>query len=150
MKYLRLAPGPIQTFLLVFDPADDVVPEIDRFARAERVGAARLTGVGALSQTTLGYFRRETRSYEPIAIDEQVELLSLVGDITLKDDQPLLHAHAVIGHRGGGTSGGHLIAARVWPTLELFVDAYPAKVVKQQRPELGLAVIDVEASDRDA
>lgn len=141
MRYLRLVSGPVQTFVLVFDPGDEVVPEITRFAKAENVRAARLAGIGGFSQAKLGYFRRETLGYEPIPINGQVELLSLLGDIAVKDSEPLLHAHALVGHRGGGTSGGHLIAATVWPTLELFVDVYSTQIVKRQRPELGIATI---------
>jgi predicted DNA-binding protein with PD1-like motif len=144
MKYLRLGSGQGQTFVLVFDTGDEVVGEIKRFAQAEDVRAARLTGIGGFSQAELGYYRREILSYESIPITEQVELLSLIGNITVKDSEPLLHAHAVVGHRGGGTSGGHLIAATVWPTLELFVEVYSTELVKRQRPELGIATIDLE------
>jgi predicted DNA-binding protein with PD1-like motif len=144
MKYLRLGSGQGQTFVLVFDTGDEVVGEIKRFAQAEDVRAARLTGIGGFSQAELGYYRREILSYESIPITEQVELLSLIGNITVKDSEPLLHAHAVVSHRGGGTSGGHLIAATVWPTLELFVEVYSTELVKRQRPELGIATIDLE------
>jgi hypothetical protein len=143
MKYLRLGSGQGQTFVLVFDTGDEVVSEIKRFAQAEEVRAARLTGVGGFSQAELGYFRRDVLSYESIPVTEQVELLSLIGNITVKDSEPLLHAHAIVGHRGGGTSGGHLIAATVWPTLELFVDVYPTELLKRQRRELGIATIDL-------
>jgi uncharacterized protein len=143
VKYVRLGPGSPHTFVLVFQPGDAAVDEIISFARSEDVRAARLTAIGGFSKAVLAYFDRSTLRYEEIPIDEQVEVLSLLGDIALKDGQPLLHAHAVVGRRDGSTSGGHLIAGTVWPTLEVFVDVYPTEIVKKQRTELGIATIDL-------
>jgi uncharacterized protein len=143
MRYAKVADGETSSFALVFEPNDEVVSAIAGFALKERVGAARLTGLGGLSSATLGYFDRTRKIYEPIEVSEQVELLSLVGDIALKDGEPLLHAHVSVGHRNGSVSGGHLLRAIVWPTLELFVDVYPEQLVKRLRVELGIATIDL-------
>ncbi len=143
MKYAGLTSGEIKSYALIFDIGDDVPAEIIRFAKEQKVMAARLTGIGGFSQATLGYFVRDRKEYEPIAIDEQVELLSLVGDVAWSGEEPLLHAHAVVGHRGGSVSGGHLIAARVFPTLELFVDVYDYELRKTNRPEIGIATISL-------
>ena len=143
MKYAGLTSGEIKSYALIFDIGDDVPAEIIRFAKEQKVMAARLTGIGGFSQATLGYFVRDRKEYEPIAIDEQVELLSLVGDVAWSGEEPLLHAHAVVGHRGGSVSGGHLIAARVFPTLELFVDVYDYELRKRNRPEIGIATISL-------
>jgi uncharacterized protein len=150
MKYKRLGFQPVfktnlgrRSYALVFEPGDDVVSEITAFTRAERVRAGRLTGLGGFSKATLGYFDREKKVYEPIPIDEQVELLALLGSLALREGEPLLHAHAVVGRRDGSASGGHLLSATVWPTLELFIDAYPTTLNKHDRPELGIATIDI-------
>jgi predicted DNA-binding protein with PD1-like motif len=142
MKHVRLTSDGA-TFVLVFAPGDEVVNAIAAFAREEGVRAARLTGIGGFSKATLGYFRREAHRYEHISIEEQVELVSLVGDIAIKDDAPLLHAHAAVGHADGHVSGGHLISATVWPTLELFVDVYPLELIKRDQPDLGIATIEL-------
>jgi uncharacterized protein len=145
MKY-KLTSDPTEierSFTLVFEPGDEVVAQITAFARAQRVTAGRLTGIGGFSVATLGYFDKSKKIYEPIAIDEQVELLSLLGTLAMKDGEPLLHAHAVVGRRDGSVSGGHLLSATVWPTLELFIDSYALTLVKRDRPELGVATIAV-------
>lgn len=144
MKYTSLGSGPVQTFALAFEAGDEAMQDIAAFARAENVAAARFFGVGGFSEATLGYFDRAEQRYEPIAIGEQVELLSILGNICLKDGAPLVHAHAVVGHRDGSVRGGHVLRALVWPTLELFVDVYPVQLVKVQQPSLGIATIAVD------
>lgn len=148
MNYSRLGSDYQNTFVLVFAPNEAIIDGIMEFARAEDVRAARLTAIGGFSKAVLGYFSRDRLSYEHIPIDEQVELLSFIGDIATKDGAPLLHAHVVVGHRDGRTTGGHLIAATVWPTVELFADVYSDPIVKKQRAELGIATIDIDSNGR--
>ncbi len=76
-----------------------------------------------------------------MALDEQVELLSLIGDVALKDGQPQVHAQVVVGRSDGTAHGGHLLEARVRPTCELILTESPAHLQKQLDPETGLALI---------
>jgi hypothetical protein len=93
---------------------------------------------------TLGYFELEKRDYKRIPIDEQVEVVSLVGNIARGDDGPKLHAHVVVGKRDGAAFGGHLIDARVRPTLEVVLVETPAHLRRRSDPATGLALIDLE------
>ena len=143
MKYTEIAKREVTTYALIFEVGDDVIAETIRFAKEQNVTAASLSGIGGFSQATLGYFVRDRKEYEPIAIEQQVELLSLIGNVALRGEEPFLHAHAVVAHRGGSVSGGHLLAARVFPTLELFVDVYEYALRKTDRPEIGIATISL-------
>ncbi len=84
-----------KTFALVFDPGDEVMEELTNFAKENGLSAARFTAIGAFSDATLGYFDMEKKEYRKIPVDEQVEVLSLVGDVALFEGEPKLHAHAV-------------------------------------------------------
>ncbi|MDP9439790.1 MAG: DNA-binding protein, partial [Actinomycetota bacterium] len=69
-----------KTFVLVFGKGDEVVSGITDFAKENGLDAASLTGIGAFSDATLGYFDAERKEYEEIPVQEQVEVLSMVGD----------------------------------------------------------------------
>lgn len=101
--------------------------------------------IGAFSEVALGYFDRHRKEYQRNTVNEQVEVLSLVGDITLYQLEPKVHAHVVVGKSDGTAHGGHILAARVWPTLEVVVTASPAHLRRQHDPETGLALIDLDA-----
>ena len=135
-----------KTFALVFDKGDEVVAELTAFAKAERVGAAHFTAIGAFSEVTLGYFQRDRKEYKRMVVAEQVEVLSLLGDIALDPTGVAkAHAHVVVGLSDGQTRGGHLLAARVWPTLEVILVESPAFLRKRHDPDSGLALIDPAA-----
>jgi uncharacterized protein len=77
--------------------------------------------------------------------EEQVEVLSLVGDVALKDGAPQVHAHVVVGKSDGTAHGGHILQAHVWPTLEVVLAESPKHLRRKTDAETGLAVIDVGA-----
>ncbi|MCA1716034.1 MAG: DNA-binding protein [Actinobacteria bacterium] len=132
-----------KTFALVFDPGDEVMEELTNFAKENGLNAARFTAIGALSGATLGYFDMEKKEYEEIPIEEQVEVLSLVGDVALHEGEPKLHVHAVVGKSDGTTRGGHLLEARVQPTLEVVLVESPEHLRRETDEETGLPLLAV-------
>lgn len=76
-----------------------------------------------------------------MTLDEQVELLSLIGDVALKDGKPVVHTHAVVGKKDGTAHGGHLLKARIRPTCEVVLTERSAHLQKFIDPESGLALI---------
>jgi predicted DNA-binding protein with PD1-like motif len=128
---------------LVFDKGDEPMAELERFAREHELTAASFTGIGAFEEVVLGYFDRERKEYEEIPVREQVEVLSLAGDVAVAEGEPKVHAHVVVGKRDGTAYGGHLLRGRVWPTLEVVLTESPAELRKSHDPETGLALIDL-------
>jgi hypothetical protein len=145
MKSTRLDTTGPTTWALILDKGDEPVTLLTAFARAERLGAAHFTAIGAFSAVTLGYFDRAARDYRKIPLDEQVEVLSLIGDVALDRGEPKVHAHVVVGLRDGTARGGHLLQARVWPTLEVVLVESPRHLRRRHDPESGLALIDPAA-----
>jgi len=130
-----------KTFALIFNTGDDVVSLMLDFATQHRVTAAHFTAIGAFSSATVGYFDWEKKDYLKIPVNEQVEVVSLIGDIALEKDKPKLHAHVVLGKRDGSLVGGHLMEGRVRPTLEVMLTESPARLTRQMDPESGIALI---------
>jgi uncharacterized protein len=141
MRAQVLARDEETSHVLVFESGDEVVSTLEAFAREHELTAARFTAIGAFSELTLGYFDWERKAYEEIPLAEQVEVLTLAGDIALKGGEPSVHAHVVVGKRDGSAHGGHLLGARVRPTLELVLVESPGHLRKEHDPETGLALI---------
>lgn len=81
------------------------------------------------------------KDYLKIPVDEQVEVVSLIGDVALEKDQPKIHAHVVVGKRNAVTAGGHLLEGHVRPTLEIILTESPEHLRKEFDPASGLALI---------
>ena len=146
MKSKLVNAGQQRTFVVVLDTGDEASSCLLRFAKEQRLGAAQLTAIGAFSDAVLGYFDWEKKDYRRIPVREQVEVVSLVGDVALDPKgEPALHAHVVLGRSDGAALGGHLLEAHVRPTLEVVITESPAHLRKRKDPESGLALIDLDA-----
>jgi predicted DNA-binding protein with PD1-like motif len=146
MKATVIEDAEVASYVVVCEVGDEAVGALFDFARAERLAAAQVTAIGAFERAVVGWFDRKAKEYRRIPIAEQCEVLSLVGDIAAGEDGPVLHAHVVLGMADGTTGGGHLLEGHVWPTLEVVIREGPAQLRRVHRPELGLALIDVNAS----
>src|SRR5205814_10698957 len=119
MRAKLLHDGPEKTFALIYETGDEAIAGLTAFAKEHRPRSAHFTAIGAFRDVVLAYFDWPTRSYQDIPFDEQVEVLTLAGDIAWKaDGEPVVHAHVVVGRPDGTTRGGHLKTAHVRPTLE--------------------------------
>ncbi len=135
------AEGHRRTFVRAFDKGEDPLPLLNEFARREQLRGSQLTAVGAFEQAVLGYFDRTARSYRRNTVDQQVEVLSFLGDIAHTGTEPAVHVHVVLGLADGTTRGGHLLEARVWPTLEVVLSEWPEYLCKALDPDVGLPLI---------
>lgn len=138
MKSKKLAD---KTFAVIFDSGDEAMEVLLSFAKEQKLGASNFTGIGACSTVVLGYFDWEKKDYNQIRVNEQVELVSLIGDITLEKGDPKVHAHAVVGKRDGSAMGGHLLKAYVRPTLEVVLTESPTHLQRSFDLQSGLALI---------
>ncbi len=136
--------GGQKTFALVFDTGDEFMSELTSFAKDNDLSAANLTALGAFSDAALGYFDIEKKEYDKIPVEEQVEVLSLVGTIAPKEDgEPQVHAHVVLGRSDGTTRGGHLLEAHVRPTLEVVLVESPEHLQRITDEKTGLPLINL-------
>jgi predicted DNA-binding protein with PD1-like motif len=132
-----------KVYALVFDTGDEVLSGLTEFARQNRLGGSHFTAIGAFQDVTLGYFDWQKKDYKKIPLREQVEVLSLVGDIAIDDKtgQPKVHAHVVVGKSDGTAHGGHLVEAHVRPMLEVTLAEAPGYLHRKHDPDSGLPLI---------
>jgi predicted DNA-binding protein with PD1-like motif len=97
MRTKRIGEEP-RTFVLVLDTGEELLPSLKRFAKEQKLSASSFKAIGALSSVELGWFDWQTKKYKTaVKLEEQIELLSLIGDIALRDGEPQIHAHVVVG-----------------------------------------------------
>lgn len=141
MKFTRFTSQ--RPFFLVFDRGDDVLETVRELAREQGIRGGRFAAIGALQRAVIAYWNAELRKYEQIEIAEQVEVASLVGDITVEDGETKVHAHVVLGRRDGSSMAGHLLEGTVFPTLEMHLVDFGETLERHADEETGLSLIVV-------
>jgi hypothetical protein len=131
----------VKNYVVILTKGDEVMSGLTDFARQNKVTSARFTAIGAFSHATVAWFDGSRKEYKLIPIKQQVELVSMIGDIALVNNNPAVHAHVSVASSDGTVRGGHLINAFVFPTLELFMTVYPTPLDKQPDEVTGLELI---------
>ncbi|MHB1424545.1 MAG: PPC domain-containing DNA-binding protein [Gemmataceae bacterium] len=133
-----------KTFAVIFAAGEEAIVGLTAFAKEKGLAASHFTAIGGFQDTMLGYFNLIRKDYDKISVREQVEVLSLVGDIALSEKgEPMIHAHVVLGRSDGTTRGGHLLEGRVRPTLEVMLVESPRHLRRKHDPQSGLALIQL-------
>ncbi len=149
MEHRKIADGAgLKTYAVIMSEGDEAVMQLTRFAEEERLTSAQVSGIGAASSATLAWLNFDEKKYQPFSIEEQIEVVSFLGDVALtQDGKPQLHAHVTVAKRDGSVTGGHLLQLHVRPTLELIVTVTPARLRKRPEPGMPVATIRLAESD---
>jgi uncharacterized protein len=116
---------------------DDIVA----IATREKIPTARVEAIGGVNALRLAYFDHESKKYEEHEYREFLEVTSILGNITLKDGKQFLHIHGTFGRRDLSVLAGHVMAATVFPLLEVVVTPTKNKAFRKFDDGLGLNVI---------
>jgi uncharacterized protein len=133
----------LKTYALVYEKGDEFISSLQAFAQEHKLGTSHFNAIGAFEHAIVGFFDRQKMDYLKTPIEEQVEVLSLTGNITLEQDGYKIHAHAVLSKADASALGGHVLEAYVWPTLEVIVEESPKHLLRQIDPETGLPLLDL-------
>jgi predicted DNA-binding protein with PD1-like motif len=92
----------------------DLIRSITELARRKGIEAGSFTAIGALKRAKLGYYDQKNRKYREMMIAAPHELVSCVGNVSLSEGKPFVHAHVVLGDEKGNTKAGHLLEGIVF------------------------------------
>jgi hypothetical protein len=125
------------------ESGEQVADSLLGLLRREGVGYAVLSGLGAVRQVRLSYWNAQTREYESHELEEQLEVISLTGNVTIRDGQPFLHLHVALGRQDLSVLGGHFNDAIAHPTLEVWLQREAGSVHRAPDPASGLALMEL-------
>ena len=144
MQYKQVAEDP-RRFAVIFETGDELFEGLGEFVKRERIESASFTAIGALASVKLAWFDWEAKEYRTsVELNEQVELVSVVGDVAENKGEPSVHAHVVIARSTGDALGGHLKRAVVRPTCEVVLTETEERLRKRVDPESGLPLIRMD------
>ena len=122
--------------------AGSKIPEdIAAIASRDKTRTALLSAIGGVSKVKIAYFNKRTKKYEEHDFDEELEVTSLIGNVTTKDGMPFVHVHGTFGRRDLSVLGGHVVSATVSPLLELVVTPTANRALRRFDEGVGLNVI---------
>lgn len=143
MSYIMQYARTNDTYLIRLEVGEFVGETLRTFAKAQGVQNGYFTGIGAVDTLTCGYYELTERRYHFTDYTDMVEVVSLTGNVTLKDGEPFIHMHGVFTDTTNQAFGGHIVDMRVGVTLEVVLTPLPSAFMRVPDEYCGLALIDL-------
>lgn len=132
-------------WIVSLERGDAIRESVEGLAKRQGIGAAKIEAVGAVEDAELGFYRLAEKRYVRKTFGGILELVSLQGNLTLKDGEPFLHAHVAISGEDFFVHGGHLFDAKAGVVIEMFITPFAPPLPRIMCDEIGLARWEPEA-----
>ncbi|HSL21778.1 MAG TPA: DUF296 domain-containing protein [Vicinamibacterales bacterium] len=139
MRYARLG----DAFLVRLETGEEIVGGVAEFARAHSIDAAEVTGLGSAYDVVLGYFDRTTKQYDRHHVAGEVEIVSLLGNVALKEGAAFPHLHVTVSGRDYRPFAGHFFEGKTAATCELVLRPLRGYAQRTKDEATGLFLLDL-------
>lgn len=134
MEYKKFA----NDYVLRLDPGEEIIASIAQFAQETGVELASVQAIGACNQVEYGLYNLETQEYHLNTKEEDLELVSLIGNINTMDGEHYSHFHATFADQAGHVWGGHLNKAVISATGEFMIHTIQGNVDREKNLDTGI------------
>lgn len=130
------------TYIIKLERGEKVLETLTAFCADEQITFATLSAIGAVENVKCGYYDLPTKTYHFTDYPNLVEVVSMTGNVSLKDDKPFLHVHAVFTDQENQAFGGHVVEMVVGVTLEVVLKKIDIRIERQFDEDIGLHLLN--------
>lgn len=122
---------------------EEVVQTLEQFFEQQNISSGTISGIGAVKDVELGFYDPEKKEYNSQLFRDDFEIVHFIGNISLRDNRPFLHAHIAVGDSSFRVLGGHLFSAIVSVTGEFVLTPFSKPIHRIHDEETGLKLLDL-------
>jgi predicted DNA-binding protein with PD1-like motif len=123
----------------------DLLEELTKICNDKNIRLGRVEAIGAVQKATIGYYHQDKREYEYLTFDQHLEILNLTGNISVKDGNPMVHAHVTLADAEGKAFGGHLAPGTIIFACECVIEMFEGEALERGfDEETGLPLWTIE------
>ncbi len=139
MVYKKLG----QCYAIRLELGDEILSQLIALCEREKIGAGFFNGLGAAQEVELAHYSLPTKEYTPLKLTGQFEITSLHGNVSTMDGKAYIHSHISVVDDKFNTSSGHLRAAVISATCEIFLMALDGRLPRAKDQEIGLNLLQI-------
>lgn len=137
MKFKKIK----NTYIISIERGEEIIGSLLSFCEKNRIKLGYFSGIGAVNRAELAHYSVETREYSSKIINEPLEILNLIGNVTTIEEKCYIHAHITLSDEKMNAFGGHLKDAVVSAACEIFLVVISSKAEREYDKEIGLNMI---------
>ena len=133
-----------QDYFIYIEKDEKVMHSLTKFCLDNNIQNGKISGIGAVKMTEIGAYDIVKKEYLKKEYSDVFELISFEGNVTLKENQPFVHAHVVLSNHNMDTVGGHLFESTVAAVGEFFLRKFDGSAFRKLNREVGLPCISLQ------
>jgi hypothetical protein len=114
----------VKMFMGKLEFGADLLEEITRICVDRDIHLGWVEALGAVKKARLGYYNQKEREYHFYELDQMLEITNLVGNVSIKDGVPIVHAHVTFSDKDGHAYGGHLAPGTIVFACEIVIQDF--------------------------
>jgi hypothetical protein len=124
-----------RTFIGSIPCSSDLYETLTKIVIEEDIRIGKVTAIGAVTNAAIGYFDQNTKEYKNIELNSGYEILSCIGNVSVREGKPFVHAHITLSDKDGKVFGGHLMPGTKVFACEVFIDEYTGEDLVREKEE---------------
>lgn len=141
MQYRKVDTG---LWMIVLKRGERIIEKLTEFISRENIKSGYFNAIGAIGSVELGHYNEQKGEYTTKRIDSPLEIVSLMGNVTSRGEEKVIHGHIAVGTAQMELYGGHLKEATVAATCEIILREFKEKVSRKYDSEIQLNLIALE------
>lgn len=110
----------------------DLLNELTKIVEQQEITAGKVSAIGAVKEAVISYYDQQAQEYGEQMLNESLEIVSLTGNISLKDGSPIVHAHIALANEEGQVYGGHLEEGTTIFACEYVIEEYSGQAWERE------------------
>jgi len=141
MSFRKLEVGRIILVRVKHD--SEIIKFVTELAKKNAIMTATFTAIGALKWAKLGFYDQEKHEYLESSLLAPQEIASCMGNISIKEGEPFVHAHAVLADQNGNIKAGHLLEGKVFASEIHLTELIGEELVRKNDAVTGLSLWEI-------
>ncbi|MDP9959688.1 PPC domain-containing DNA-binding protein [Chryseobacterium lathyri] len=133
-----------QIYIVSVKDRASIVDALTDFVKSQNIQAGEITGIGAVNEVTLRFFKPSNKNYVDKTFNEQMEMTNISGNVSEIEGKPVLHMHVTLGREDYTALAGHLLDAKIRGAGEFIFYPLNTRIVKIKNEEVGINFYDFE------
>lgn len=129
-------------YVLRFDNGEEVVGALKKFMADAGIKACSFSGIGSCSSVELGYYNSHLKDYRHKPFNEDMEVVSLLGNGAAGEDGPAVHLHGIFGRTDFSLIGGHVFKLHTAATCEIFAIRMDGEMARKKNETWNLKLLE--------
>lgn len=129
-------------YLLRLERGEEFVGALTDFCKEKNITAAALQAIGSTTEVTLAWYDAQAKDYQTKTYTEELEIISILGNVAVKDGAPFVHAHGSFSNRHMQMVAGHVKRLAVAVTCEVSLRLLEGEARRSYDEETGLHLLE--------